>query len=565
MAGYKVSAVKVKDDALRAAARRSVELLGGMGAFVSPGDRVVIKPNMFINVGPETGKITHPALVLEVAHMAREAGAEKVIVAERNFAYHDIFKGFEEIYDIAEVVNLDEAPHRLVTIPGARNLRHPIPVPRLIDEIDVFISCPGLRTHGLSYFSNGLKNIMGILPGWNVLHVHGYGLEESYLDLDRYRPSDLVVTDAFIAVEGNFPAEGDPRPLNFVFAADNPLASDFAACRLLGLTPQETPVMAEAVARGLGPGSMEEIEFLGDPLEPPSEPIVRPPSDLTSFTRDFELVMEGDCYGCRGALAGGLTLVRNAAPELYERAAGCVRIITGPDPRVNDSPFNLFYGTCANRPRKEMPARGQGLYIPGCPPLAGFLRSELAVATRRPRAFISDREIKIHGVDEILVSGFDDGFNVVAPDSSETRAACQEVRRFLNESQDVRDKDWRVIVLSRNGLSSSRGLRFLERLSQEAALAGETKQKNWSMHFQVGLDLPYLQDKEGLSARAAEQLVRRMAFACGVILLPETADEALLSALIEEHYGGVVLCKGNPIHVEKAYGDLYEKLVAHLR
>jgi uncharacterized protein (DUF362 family) len=560
MTKYRVSVVKVGDKGLRACVRKSVEILGGMEAFVSPGDRVAIKPNMFLNMPPETGKTTHPAVVLEVAQMAREAGAETVLVVERNFSYQDLFAEFEEIYNLAEAVNLDEAPHKSVMVPGARNLQHPIPVPRLIDEIDVFVNCPGLRMHALSGFSNALKNVMGILPGWNVLHVHGYGLEESYLDLDRYRPSDLVITDAFIAVEGNFPAEGDPRHLDYILAADNPLAADLACCSLLGLDPGSLPVLGEAKARGLGPASTGELAFLGDVIESPAKPVVRPPGDLARFASDFEIVTEGDCYACRGALAGGLSMVRNVARDLYECASGRVRIILGSGVRVKDSPFNLFYGTCANRPRKEMPGRGLGVYIPGCPPLSGFVRRGLALLTARPRAFVSTYDISIRDARDLLSTSVREGVNYVAPTSRDPQKACREIKQLLHGIKDIPNEEWQVIVLSRKGLSEDRGLRFLERLPQEASVAGEARRKDWSGRFLVGLDLPYLRKKKRISNQEEERLILRMAFACGAILLPENTDERLLGVLVGEHYSGILICPGMPSEMEKAYDALYEKL-----
>ena len=561
MARYKVSAAKVEGQNPRKAVKDAVELLGGMKAFVSPGDTVVIKPNMFLNTKPEAGKITHPLVVIEVAKLVREAGALKVTVAERNFAFRDIFRGFEEIYDLADVVNLDNVPHRLVTIPGARNLQHPAPVPTIIDEADVFIGCPGLRMHALSRFSNGLKNMMGIMPVGNPLHIHGYGLEESYLDLNRYRTTDLVVSDAFIALEGNFPSEGDPRRLDIIFASNNPLASDFAACKLLGIDPETSTVIAEAKARGIGPVSAEEIEWLGAPPDPPEEPVVPAPNSLEPFVGDFNIIAKGECYACRGALTGGLTAVKNGAPELYERASGLADIVIGPDPEVKDSPFHLYYGTCANRVRKEIPARGKGIYIPGCPPLAGFVRLGLAAVTARPEAFVFVRDITVKNVDSVLSDGFGPGVNYIVAEPEDPRAAGKEIKRLLNDVDVCQREDWQAVVLSRNGLSTDRGLRFLQRIRQEASLSVSTGPAGWKDRFHAGLDIPYLTAHANATAKDAEQLIRRLAFISKAIVLPEKVDEALIKAVVEEHYSGLILCEGDPGEAKEIYEGVYRSMI----
>ena len=49
-----------------AAVRRSVDLLGGMGRFVKPGQRVLVKPNMLSASDPARAVVTHPAVVRAV-------------------------------------------------------------------------------------------------------------------------------------------------------------------------------------------------------------------------------------------------------------------------------------------------------------------------------------------------------------------------------------------------------------------------------------------------------------------------------------------------------------------
>ena len=51
-----------------------------MKRFVSPGDIVVVKPNMGWDRAPEFGANTHPAIVAALVGLAVEAGAKKVKV-----------------------------------------------------------------------------------------------------------------------------------------------------------------------------------------------------------------------------------------------------------------------------------------------------------------------------------------------------------------------------------------------------------------------------------------------------------------------------------------------------
>ncbi len=65
--------------ALRQAVLKLLEPLGGMAAFVSCGDRVLLKPNMLSAKEPNQAVTTHPALVQVVAELVREAGGIALI------------------------------------------------------------------------------------------------------------------------------------------------------------------------------------------------------------------------------------------------------------------------------------------------------------------------------------------------------------------------------------------------------------------------------------------------------------------------------------------------------
>src|SRR5512145_2263 len=55
--------------------RRCLEPLGGMRAFVRPGQRVLLKPNLLMGARPAKAITTHPAVVRAAIVLAQEAGA----------------------------------------------------------------------------------------------------------------------------------------------------------------------------------------------------------------------------------------------------------------------------------------------------------------------------------------------------------------------------------------------------------------------------------------------------------------------------------------------------------
>ena len=61
----------------------AITALGGMGRFVPSGSKVLVKPNIGWDRGPELGANTNPAVVGRVVELVLAAGASKVTVMDR--------------------------------------------------------------------------------------------------------------------------------------------------------------------------------------------------------------------------------------------------------------------------------------------------------------------------------------------------------------------------------------------------------------------------------------------------------------------------------------------------
>ena len=59
---------------LRASIEALLAPLGGMSAFVKPGDRVLLKPNLLTGARPTKECVTRPEIVYCVAKLVQEAG-----------------------------------------------------------------------------------------------------------------------------------------------------------------------------------------------------------------------------------------------------------------------------------------------------------------------------------------------------------------------------------------------------------------------------------------------------------------------------------------------------------
>ncbi|NLK07112.1 MAG: DUF362 domain-containing protein [Firmicutes bacterium] len=358
-----VSLVKVENGDIRQAVQTAIDLIGGMGRFVKRGDVVLIKPNLFVPQKEDTGLITSPRVIKAVALLVKELGGE-IVIGERTSS---VYSNLEDsgLDDIAKIISFDDAPRRDIRISGAKGLFFDVPMPKIVDDCQVFINLPGLRTHALTLMSNALKNLMGLLPRDYTRMVHLCGLDRSIIDINMYRPSQLVVTDAIICAEGNFPGPAKPLPLNLIIAGDNPVAVDAVASRIVGYSPGEVDHLVEANRRGLGPIHLKDIELKGLSPEPYHNSFEKAHTTIDEFRDRVTIIAPAVCNSCRQALGCGL----KQAEELgWLGGETELVVIAGPVetlPDISPAADVLLYGNCAGRWHEH------GVFERGCPPLGG--------------------------------------------------------------------------------------------------------------------------------------------------------------------------------------------------
>ncbi len=78
----KVSVVRCDDynrEKTCTAVQRAIDLAGGVGAFVQPGQKVFLKFNLLQGSAPETCVTTNPEVVYAVAKILRDHGCEVLL------------------------------------------------------------------------------------------------------------------------------------------------------------------------------------------------------------------------------------------------------------------------------------------------------------------------------------------------------------------------------------------------------------------------------------------------------------------------------------------------------
>jgi uncharacterized protein (DUF362 family) len=261
---YSMAVVKGADPAL--ITRKAVDLIGGMGSFVSRGDVVLVKPNIGWDRTEEQAADTNPAVVAALVAMALEAGAKKVIVADN--PCNDARRTYKRsgIADAAKKAGADvqyiEDRHYVKTNLGGEVLKDWLVFQGALDA-DKIINVPIAKHHGLGGVTLIMKNLMGVTGGArNLMHQR---LPESIVDLQAFFKPQLNVLDAVRILKANGPQGGsmnDVQKLDTVAASADPVRLEAFGITLFGKKIEDFRAVALAEKRGLGTGDFRSTGFI---------------------------------------------------------------------------------------------------------------------------------------------------------------------------------------------------------------------------------------------------------------------------------------------------------------
>lgn len=249
-----------KDKDYRRLVRQVVALIGGMEAFVKPGARVVIKPNMSFDRPPEMGATTHPLVIRTLAEMALEAGASQVRIFDRTC--NEARRCYQNSGILPAIQGMDNRKVRCEYIDRRKFVPVSIPEGRVLKgwdiyrdalEADCYINVPVAKQHGLAGLSLSLKNNMGILGG-NRGQLHRK-LDQNLADLATIIRPTLNVVDATRMLLRNGPQGGNLRDVqtnDTLIASSDPVAADACATMLFGRSPDTIGATVAAASMGLG-------------------------------------------------------------------------------------------------------------------------------------------------------------------------------------------------------------------------------------------------------------------------------------------------------------------------
>jgi len=243
----------------------AVEALGGMGRFVSPGDRVVVKVNAAFASPPTLSATAHPEVVGEIVRLSLQGGADSVVVTDNPindprscFGLTGIGRAAEEAG--GEVRLPKPRFFETTTLPGGRLIRNWPVLTGPLAGANKLIGVAPVKDHHRSGASLTMKNWYGLLGGRrSIFHqdIHNIIKELAMM----VRPT-LVVLDGTVTMMRNGPTGGslaDLEPTNTMIVSTDQVAADAVGAELLGRRLDELPFISKAQRQGLGVADYESL------------------------------------------------------------------------------------------------------------------------------------------------------------------------------------------------------------------------------------------------------------------------------------------------------------------
>ncbi len=254
-----------------------LEALGGIESFVSPGDKVLIKPNLLAAKAVSTATTTHPTLVAEVAKQVIKAGGHPVIADSPGGPFQSTL-----LKNLYHICGMDKAAQESGAELNFNTSVTEVPYPegqtgksfsviRPFVDCDKVINLAKLKSHGMTYYTGGVKNLFGLIGGLTKAEYHlRYKEKEVFcnmlVDLCEFASPVLTIIDGVVGMEGDGPSNGTPRSIGVMIGSRSPYLCDLAAMKIIGADLGDVIPLALAVKRGLCPQQVEEY-LCGDAIE----------------------------------------------------------------------------------------------------------------------------------------------------------------------------------------------------------------------------------------------------------------------------------------------------------
>lgn len=339
------------------AMEESIRNLGGLDGIIKKDARIFLKVNLIMGASPREAVTTHPEVIYALAKILKDHGSSIVIGDSPGAGVPFTKKALQQVYskcgymDIANELDVElnyDTRAIAVSCHDGQMIKQFNAMKPVIDA-EAVISLAKGKTHGFTYITGAVKNMFGIVPGFEKSAYH-FKLQtldrfsRMLVDICEFVKPALSITDAIVCMEGDGPCAGKTKNVGVLIASRNPHAVDAVFCEVIGVDCRTLPTISNAISRKLlNPGDIEVIgatadvqiaDFkmpatvgVGDGLSGPGlrDRIIRP-----LFKEAFVVkpaIIKDKCSGCgicvKSCPVKAIVLKKNVAAINYDKCIRC--------------------------------------------------------------------------------------------------------------------------------------------------------------------------------------------------------------------------------------------------
>lgn len=273
MALIKCEAYEV--EAIKEGLERAIVLIEGLSEMKDLNKEVLLKPNLLAGSDPDKAVTTHPAVFEGAIELFEEKGYKLCYGDSPGIGNTSAVSQKAGLKEVAEKYELKQAVFnkgKTISFPEGKIAKQ-FELAEAVLEDRYIVSLAKMKTHQLTRITGVIKNQLGCVYGLNkgtshVKYPDPVSFSKMLVDLNLLLKPSLYIMDGIVAMEGNGPRSGSPTPMNVLLVSKDPVALDSVFCRLVDINPEWIPVIKYGKEFGLGQFENDEIELVGDDLEP---------------------------------------------------------------------------------------------------------------------------------------------------------------------------------------------------------------------------------------------------------------------------------------------------------
>ncbi len=222
--------------------------------------KVVIKPNL---IADRPYPVTTPTDTVEALVKFFKDDNQLIVAEGSGFGgTHTIYRnqGYVELanYHGVKLVDLNSEEFEVLKKAEAAVLKR-FEFPMVLKGT-YLISVAVLKQHSSARVTLSLKNMLGATIGRDKGRFHKLGIEESIVDINRYKLPDLAVIDGRLSLSSEL--GGERKRFDVMIFSNDPIAADAVGSTVLGIDPSTVGHLKLAQEAKLGVCDLKKIEVV---------------------------------------------------------------------------------------------------------------------------------------------------------------------------------------------------------------------------------------------------------------------------------------------------------------